>query len=61
MTWIEVSPLRGSRRRFFCLGVKSGADVGARDYLLGVVGENLERHEMANILGNANEASQFFT
>jgi bifunctional ADP-heptose synthase (sugar kinase/adenylyltransferase) len=41
-------------------GVKSGADVGAKEYLLGVVGEDLEGHEMANILGNANEASQFF-
>jgi hypothetical protein len=57
MTGIEVSPLRGSRRRFF-----AGADVvGAKHYLRGVVGENLERHEMANILGNANEASPFFT
>jgi hypothetical protein len=57
MTGIEVSPLRGSRRRFFALGVtKSGANVGAKDYLLGVIDYNLERHEMANILGNANEA-----
>jgi hypothetical protein len=57
MIGIEVSPLIGSRHGFFALvGVKSRADVGSKDYLLGVVGENLERHEMANILGNANDS-----
>ena len=50
-------PLRGSRRKFLAFG--SRADVRAKYDLVGVVREDFERHEMANVFSDTDKASEF--